>query len=90
MTTDTQHPAAWRGADLSTSTAWIHELTADEVGELIDLVEYLRRAGVPLDQLDREPLALPKLGPVVDGWADELDGGRGFVLVRGLPVDRSR
>jgi hypothetical protein len=25
---------------------------------------------------------------VIDGWADELDAGRGFVLVRGLPVDQ--
>ena len=87
MTTDTQHPAVWRGADLSTSTVWIHELTADEVAELVELAERLQRAGMPVDELEREPLALPRLGPVVDGWADELDGGRGFVLVRGLPVE---
>ncbi len=87
MTPDTQHPAAWRGADLTTSTVWLHELIPDEVGELVNLVDRLQRAGVPVDQLDREPLALPCLAPVVDGWADELDGGRGFVLVRGMPVD---
>jgi hypothetical protein len=87
MTTDAQHPAAWRGADLSVSTAWIHELTADEVAELVELVERLQWADVPVDELEREPLPLPRLGPVVDRWADELNGGRGFVLVRGLPVE---
>jgi hypothetical protein len=86
MTADTQHPAAWRGADLSTSTVWIHELTAGEVQELVALVEHLRRADTTIDALHRQPITLPTLGPVVDGWADELDGGRGFVLVRGLPV----
>jgi Taurine catabolism dioxygenase TauD, TfdA family len=87
MTTTDMHPAAWRGADVSTSTDWIHELTGDEVAELVDLAEGVRRAGVSLAQLHREPIDLPCLGPVVDRWGDELDGGRGFVLVRGFPVE---
>ena len=87
MTTDTQHPAAWRGTDLTTSTVWVHELTPDEVGELVDLVGRLagRRAGRSAPPRARAP----QLGAVVDRWADELDGGRGFVLVRGLPVTSS-
>ena len=32
-------------------------------------------------------MPLPILSGVIDGWADELDAGRGFVLVRGVPVD---
>ena len=32
-------------------------------------------------------MPLPALSKLIEGWADELDAGRGFVLVRGVPVD---
>ena len=78
--------AAWRGADLS-GRDWVYELTAREVDELRGAVEVVRAAGLALDGLRREDVPLPMLSPVIDGWADELDAGRGFVLVRGVPVD---
>jgi hypothetical protein len=88
MTADVSlHPAAWRGADLAGSREWVHDLSAAEVDELVDALEVVRRSGVPLAELRREQLPLPMLSPVIDGWADELDAGRGFVLARALPVD---
>jgi hypothetical protein len=81
------HPAAWRGAELATSREWVYELSAAEVAELVDAVATVRRSGVALDGVRPEQVPLPTLSSVVDGWADELDAGRGFVLVRGLPVD---
>jgi hypothetical protein len=36
----------------------------------------------------REDFALPTLAPAIAGWARELQHGRGFMLVRGLPVAR--
>jgi hypothetical protein len=81
------HPAAWRGSDQVGRRDWVHELSVDEVGELVDAVEVVRRSGVPLEELRREQVPLPILSSVIDGWADQLYAGRGFVLVRGLPVD---
>jgi len=52
---------------------WIHELTTPERDDLV-------AAG-------RGDASFPVLGPVIDGWADELDAGRGYLLVRGFPVD---
>jgi Taurine catabolism dioxygenase TauD, TfdA family len=82
-----QHPAAWRGADLAGSREWVHDLSGAEVEELVEAVAVVRRSGAPLAELCREEVPLATLSPVIDGWADELDAGRGFVLVRGLPVD---
>jgi Taurine catabolism dioxygenase TauD, TfdA family len=79
--------AGWSGADLSGRPVWVYELAADEVDELCGAVEVVRAAGWPLETLTREQVPLPKLSAVTDGWADELDAGRGFVLVRGVPVD---
>jgi hypothetical protein len=78
--------AAWRGVDVAGQSSWIHELSDSEVAELTAVVDEARRLGVGVDALRREDVALPTLAPVIGGWADELDAGRGFVLVRGLPV----
>ena len=79
-------PAAWRGAELAGRSDWVHQLTDIEIGELVDAVAAVRRAGRELTALGRDDVVLATLGPVIDGWADELDAGRGFVVVRGLPV----
>ena len=79
--------AAWRGADLSSRRDWVYELSADEIEELRAVVERVHDAGVALDELRSEDVPLRVLSPVIDGWADELDAGRGFVLVRGVPVE---
>jgi hypothetical protein len=79
-------PAAWRGPELAEGGEWIEALAPAELDEL-------ERAGAataqrPLAQLRREGFALPRLAPRIRGWARELDRGRGFLLVRGLPVER--
>ena len=79
--------AAWRGVDLSSRRDWVYELSTDEIEELRAVVERVRASGLALDELRREDVPLPFLSPVIDGWADELDAGRGFVLVRGVPVE---
>jgi hypothetical protein len=83
----TSRRAAWRGVDLSGRREWVHELTGLEVDELRGAVEVVRTSGVALDALRPEDVPLPALSRVIDGWADELDAGRGFELVRGVPVD---
>jgi Taurine catabolism dioxygenase TauD, TfdA family len=79
--------AAWRGGDLTGRRDWVHELTSGEIDGLRGAVEAVRASGLALDALRREDVPLPVLSMVIDGWADELDAGRGFVLVRGVPVD---
>jgi len=78
--------AAWRGAEIAAETDWIHELSGSEITELVRAVELVRASGAELAALRAADIPLPSLAPVIDRWADELDAGRGFVLVRGLPV----
>ncbi|HKA03365.1 MAG TPA: TauD/TfdA family dioxygenase [Acidimicrobiales bacterium] len=79
-------PAARRGADLAGRSDWVHQLTDTEIGELVEAVDVVRRGGRELTAFGPGDVVLPTRGPVIDGWADELEAGRGFVLVRGLPV----
>src|SRR5687768_16713813 len=76
----------WYGRELATQKDWIHELGADELAEIQEAIEGAR--GVALDRLSPESFPLPRLGKILREILAELLEGRGFVLLRGLPVER--
>ncbi len=80
-------PADWRGADMRTrSDEWFELLTADEVAELNAAVDALIARDVQMDDVTRENFSLPTLASRIASWRQEIETGRGFVAVRGLPV----
>ncbi len=80
-------PTVWRGSELAKTDEWIYSLSGAETAEIERLVAGLRRTGKPRERITRDDVALDILAPAVRMWRDTLAGGRGFVLVRGLPVD---
>jgi hypothetical protein len=79
-------PSAWIGAELARQPEqWIYTLSSAEIAEIEANVVRLR--GRDLATLSRDDFALPTLGPVLDGQREEVLNGRGFVLIRGLPVE---
>jgi hypothetical protein len=79
-------PSAWFGADLAKRPAeWTHQLTSSEVTE-IQTATYAN-LGRDVAAITRADFPLPTLGPVLERLRDEVLNGRGFVLVRGLPVE---
>ena len=81
-------PAAWRGADLAGSDGWAHRLAASELDEIDRAVAHVRRRGLAIIDITRDDFPLPGLGPRLLDVRRELLHGRGFALLRGLPVDR--
>ncbi|MFP5304295.1 MAG: TauD/TfdA family dioxygenase, partial [Gammaproteobacteria bacterium] len=80
-------PAAWRGEVLRKRTDWQIRLTAAEIDECRAAVRHASRRGKPLARLTRADLPLPTLAPRIAEWRREIQRGRGFVLIRGVPVD---
>jgi hypothetical protein len=80
--------AHWRGAELDGSDAWVYRLSAAEVADLERALDHARGTGKPLEALEREDFPLPVLGPATKGWLRELQHGRGFLNVKGIPVER--
>jgi hypothetical protein len=81
-----QVPAAWRGADLRASADWQVRLTPGEVQELHVAVEQAQRSGRALGQLGHLDFPLPMLESRIREWRREIRHGRGFILIRGVPV----
>ncbi|HMI88473.1 MAG TPA: TauD/TfdA family dioxygenase [Polyangiaceae bacterium] len=80
--------AAWRGSELTNSEAWILHLSQTNVAELEAAASAARRSRRSLVEIRREHFALPNLAPLLDDVRRELLDGRGFVLLRGLPLER--
>lgn len=79
---------AWQGGVLSRSDDWIYRLSDAEIAELDTAMRAGLARGIPLLDVTREDFPLPTLTPVLEQMTDELENGRGFVLVKGLPADR--
>lgn len=80
-------PSAWTGADLGGREDWIHRLSPEEVAAALEIAAAVRRLGKPREDLLAADIDLGALAPAVAEWRKTLHRGRGFTLIRGLPVD---
>lgn len=80
--------AAWKGPDLARSSDWIHHLSQSEIAELEDAVRRVRSKGIPLTRVTKADFRLPTFGATLAQILREIEDGRGFVLIRGLPIER--
>ena len=83
-----EHASAWYGPDMADRTDWIEALSPAEIDELSSASEPWMDDRVDLVSLTKERFQLPSLAPRLAGTLNELLNGRGFVLWRGLPVER--
>lgn len=88
LTETTSSPAAWTGAEMRVTDEWIHRLSEPEVAELEAALARVKAQGIELASVTREHFVLPTLSPIIDRWVHDLEDGRGFLLVKGLPIDR--
>ena len=79
-------PAAWKGPVIGTNSDWKLELGSNEIAELLAAVTSSESRRVAPAEITIADFPLPRLGPRLDGVLDELLEGRGFVLLRGIPV----
>ncbi len=81
-------PAAWYGSEMSQrSSEWRHDLTTTEIGEINAAVDSVMKRSMPIVEMTRAGFPLPTFGPVLDGIQENIVTGRGFALIRGVPVD---
>ncbi len=80
--------AAWYGAEMEASTAWIHTLSDAALSELDDTLRAVQAKGLAIEDIGRPEFPLPGLGAALDELRGDVLRGRGFVVIRGLPLER--
>jgi hypothetical protein len=78
--------ADWRGDAVARRGDWIIELQPAEKAEIQASVAQAEASGRPMGALTAADFPLPTLARRIEAWRREIRHGRGFVLIRGVPV----
>ena len=81
-------PQAWYGPDIDSGKAWLHVLSDSDVAEIESATRALTDTDVDIAQIARDDFPLPGLAARLQAIRDEVIDGRGFAVLRGLPVAR--
>lgn len=81
-------PADWRGPEVKNRKDWIYQLDEAEIADLETALAHVERTVPDLVALTKEGFPLARVGEKLQAIKRQLNEGLGFVLIRGLPVDR--
>jgi TfdA family taurine catabolism dioxygenase TauD len=79
--------SAWYGADLARQSDWIEQLSESEIREIEQAVNRVDEGPFDLAALNAKDFPLPTLGPRLQNVLEDVLNGRGFVLIKSLPVE---
>jgi TfdA family taurine catabolism dioxygenase TauD len=94
LTTDPRLPpevedrSAWYGREVGQCEDWTERLSDAEIAEVERAVRELENSQVDLVTITKKDVSLPTLAPRLQKMLDEVLNGRGFVLIRALPLER--
>lgn len=80
-------PYVWHGKDLAASSSWINTLSPEDIDEVRAALSFAKSRGAAPSSMRRNDFPLPGLQDKLAGIGREVESGRGFVLLRGLPTD---
>ncbi|MCC2095830.1 MAG: TauD/TfdA family dioxygenase [Hyphomicrobiales bacterium] len=78
-------PNVWIGSDMADRGQWIIHFGEADRAELEAAAESVRKRNLLLDDATKDDFHLPRLSSILADVRDELETGRGFVMMRGLP-----
>jgi hypothetical protein len=81
-------PAAWKGADMVGDTSWVYTLSPVVLATLDTALAHVKAKGLTFPNFFREDFPIGDWAQTLLAYSDELENGRGFLVLRGLPVER--
>ncbi|MDV6379468.1 TauD/TfdA family dioxygenase [Sporosarcina sp. GW1-11] len=83
-----QGASAWKGKDLLKDDSWIYYWSDEAIASLENALEQVKQKGLQVPNFTKEEFPIPELANEIASFNDELENGRGFLLLRGLPIER--
>jgi hypothetical protein len=81
-------PTAWKGADFASASQWCYRLTPGAVAEFERSLRRIQRSSKPVAELAAGDFDVPSFLGDAGTLGREIRSGRGFVLIKGLPLER--
>ena len=79
--------AAWIGPRIQQQTDWIYRLNDAQIAEIDAALTLVKRAGLKIP-FPAAAFPLPTVATLIADIRDEVENGRGFMLMRGFPRAR--
>ena len=83
-----RHPSVWHGPQIAGSTDWILRLDDADIAEIDAALKAVKARGLTIPGIGKQDFIAPKVAGKMNQVRAELEDGRGFVLLRGFPVQR--
>ncbi|KAJ6497163.1 hypothetical protein C8R47DRAFT_972802 [Mycena vitilis] len=81
-------PIVWEGKDWTDESQWVYNLTQDHLAEIDRALAHFESLDKPLGFIGRDTFPLPALAPELRKLAEVLYSGRGFFVLREIPIDK--
>ena len=81
------NPGRWRGSDFQDNDSFVTRWSARALDELAAAIATVKAAGLPAPTFTQADFPLPTIGDEMRAILDDLESGRGFSIIRGIPLD---
>lgn len=80
--------SAWKGETMQSSREWLTLVTDENIADMERALGAVRAKGLGNEQIGPADFPVPSLQPKLSELARDIEFGRGFALLRGMPVLR--
>lgn len=80
--------AAWTARDMADPGIWVHRISERDVAEINAALRACLDRGLGIPDVTRETFPLDGFAAALAEIRRQVEDGRGFVLVRGIPIER--
>ena len=80
--------AAWTAREMAPSAEWILPIDGGDIDELDSALDHVKSRGLAMPAITRADFPLDRFAATLAEVLREVEHGRGFVLIRGVPVER--
>ncbi len=81
-------PSAWRGTDLTSKSDWQDDLSDRTISIIDQALKTCSASKLSFPDITRDDFPIHALLPQLGEYAEEMENGKGFLLLRGLPIDK--
>jgi len=79
-------PSAWRGEDLRNDDSWLIHLSSDMINIIDAGLAEVKARGLSFPNFTKDDFPIHAISKALDKYAEEMENGKGFLLLRGLPI----
>ncbi len=82
------HPCAWKASDFNGKESICEKLEDAHLQAFDRALKQVRENNLPMEEITQENFALPEIADSIASWVDQIQEGRGILVLAGFPVEK--